>query len=407
MSESSFGKVAQEKPISDKCLFDKQAIHQSTSVITKSRLWTIFSWATALDCFLIITGLICSIFAGLGIPAINYLLGDIINTLINFVSATSVDPLSAPAQEKLFWTEMMYSLTLLVVLGIIIAITAYLMMAFLDWSAARQCYRLKIDLFSSLLGKEIAFFDKHAVGELVGRSMADLALVQDGLSQKMGMVILHTSTCISCFIVAFFRCWQLTLVLCIVVPVLGGVGSFFMYMLSQMAEKVQALYARASAHAGEILAGIRTIISFEAQSSEYEHYKHLVQEAGKKNGHSFLVFGASIGVVWMVIFFLCSLVLWTSAKFIESGIIVDRGIIVSILFSVISGSFAVGHIFQNFEAVNKGATASVSLSRLIKENEPQQITSFNEPVKNEDLVRIRGLIERHGITFDKVTFRYV
>ncbi|KAM0682392.1 hypothetical protein MDAP_002230 [Mitosporidium daphniae] len=391
---------------SNALLSEKDIVHVTSPAGTASKFAILFSWANSFDYFLIGTGLVCGLVAGLSVSLMNYLLGDIINLFIDFLIAKNVDPSSVLLQEKLFWTEMTYSLTFLSILGVVIFQTGYWMLALLNWSAARQCYRLKTTLFASLLEKEISFFDGNSTGELINRSAADIFLVQEGLSGKMGLTALYAATFISCFSVAFFRCWQLTLVVCMIFPIISASNALFSRVSSRFSEKAQPRYARASAYAGEVIAGIRTVVSFGAQSSECENYSDLAQEAAKKNEPSFLISGASMGIICMLAFFSYSLAFWSGAKLIESGVILKRGVILSVFFCVISGAVSVRHIFQNFEIVSRGILAASTLSNIIKKDEDQSLNISKKGVDDEEHLRVRGLIEKGGITLENVSFRY-
>lgn len=402
-----------------------------------SSLLVLFSWGTPFDYLLLSLGIICGALTGLGLPLLNYILGNILTAFIGLVSISrnsGTSLVSNDINSGEFWSEITHSLIQLFTLGCGLFVTSYIMMASLGYTSIRQSYRLRMALFSALLKKPVSFFDgfssngdpalsgngqdnsstSHNIeattnigtsGELASRATADLALVQDGLSSKLGLIVLHLTCFIAGFAISFYRCWQLTLVMCVILPIIGGSSFIFLNYVNRLSLESQARYARANSLAGEILAGIRTIISFNAQEKEKATFIKVAHEAGKKNEGSFIVTGVSIGAFWCIIFCSYALAFYVGALMIEADIILERGVLTGVFFSIIMGSMSIGHIFPNIAAIAKGAAAASTLSSLIKNTSPIE-TSHMEPKayysNKEDL---RGLITSGGISFENVSFR--
>ena len=62
--------------------------------------------------------------------------------------------------------------------------------------------------------QNIAFFDALGTGEVINRITADLNLVQDGISEKVGFTITGLATFISAFAVGFAMYWSMFYNLC-------------------------------------------------------------------------------------------------------------------------------------------------------------------------------------------------
>ena len=78
--------------------------------------------------------------------------------------------------------------------------------------------------------QNIAFFDKLGAGEITTRITADTNLVQDGISEKIGLTLTAIATFITAFVIGFVKYWRLTLILTstifTVCTIMGG-GSMF------------------------------------------------------------------------------------------------------------------------------------------------------------------------------------
>jgi ATP-binding cassette subfamily B (MDR/TAP) protein 1 len=93
-------------------------------------------------------------------------------------------------------------------------VTATLVAAYLSnclWilTGENQSQRIKKAYMHSILHQDMAWFDMADDGSLVTRLSGDINLIQDGVSEKMGLFIMCISQFISGFVVAFTQGWNL------------------------------------------------------------------------------------------------------------------------------------------------------------------------------------------------------
>lgn len=126
-------------------------------------------------------------------------------------------------------------------------------------------------------------------------SPSDVYKIQEGISDKMGLLIQASSTFIVSFVIGFTTGWKLTLVIVAVSPLLAIAGalynkvkvrliseplhSFFSFtvltiaslqLLMWFSDKEQTAYAKAGALAEEVLSNIRTVFAFNGQNKAIE-----------------------------------------------------------------------------------------------------------------------------------------
>jgi ATP-binding cassette subfamily B (MDR/TAP) protein 1 len=73
----------------------------------------------------------------------------------------------------------------------------------------------------SILRQDMTWFDRADDGSLTTRLAADTNIIQDGISEKFGILIQCLSQFLSGFIIAFVRGWRLALVLLAALPLMG------------------------------------------------------------------------------------------------------------------------------------------------------------------------------------------
>jgi ATP-binding cassette subfamily B (MDR/TAP) protein 1 len=73
----------------------------------------------------------------------------------------------------------------------------------------------------SILRQDMGWFDKAEEGSLTTRLAADTNLIQDGISEKFGILIQCFAQFTAGFVIAFVKGWRLALVLLAAMPVMG------------------------------------------------------------------------------------------------------------------------------------------------------------------------------------------
>jgi ATP-binding cassette, subfamily B (MDR/TAP), member 1 len=127
-------------------------------------------------------------------------------------------------------------------------------------------------------------------------------LIQDGISEKLGLTINSISMFTSAFIVAFAIFWKLTLILTsTVVAIILSIGLGSAFMIRWIAES-QIRYGKSGAKAEEVLSSIRNVTAFNTQDKFSEQYDGYLREAGKFGRKHQGALGVVSGLMMFVIF---------------------------------------------------------------------------------------------------------
>ena len=90
--------------------------------------------------------------------------------------------------------------------------TSFTITAIRAASAIRQTY------IKSLLRCDIAYFDEMSAGTVATEISTNADLIQNGLSEKLGVLFQGLAMLVSAYIVAFTRNWKLTLITATTMP---------------------------------------------------------------------------------------------------------------------------------------------------------------------------------------------
>ncbi|CAG8784244.1 17569_t:CDS:2, partial [Acaulospora morrowiae] len=93
-----------------------------------------------------------------------------------------------------------------------------------------KCVRQKY--YEAILRQDMSFFDSVSTGDVTTRISSDINLFQEGISEKVGLIIQYVATFITGFVIGFTKGWKLTLVLCSVFPLLAITGGLMGKLLA-------------------------------------------------------------------------------------------------------------------------------------------------------------------------------
>lgn len=67
--------------------------------------------------------------------------------------------------------------------------------------------QLRYDFFYQMMNKDIPFFDENRTGEILSRMSSDVAVIQDGLSTNISMVLRSTVTVVASLVIMSYISW--------------------------------------------------------------------------------------------------------------------------------------------------------------------------------------------------------
>ena len=149
------------------------------------------------------------------------------------------------------------------------------------WSVAgeRQAQKLREKYVRAILSQEIGWFDTIGASELATKVADAAGKVQDGLGRKVGDLLQYIAQFIAAFLVGFYLCWKLTLVLLCAIPLIGSAGAFMIVAITAATTESLSQYAAAGGLATEALGAIRTVTALNMQFEILHKYKNFLIEA--------------------------------------------------------------------------------------------------------------------------------
>lgn len=296
--------------------------------ITKSKsvgILELFSFTDKWDVFLIILGLIGSLITGLLFPYMVSVFGDISSGFTNYqvqhelLGCDSSCGTNDECQviDDLLKSHMSTVMWQYCAIGVTMWICQYLTTVALQTTATRQVTRIRAKFLGSILRQDMTWFDTNTTADFASKMTEDLNRIQDGIGEKMGMLVQYIVTFLGSMIYPFTQNWLISLVMLSALPLMAFFGGLMFFIMSRVSKDEMETYGKAGAIAEEVFSAIRTVIAFGGEKKELNRYTAEVASA-RKNGiiRNFLT-GLSGGLTFFVIYSIYGLGLWYGVKSIK------------------------------------------------------------------------------------------
>lgn len=361
----------------------------------------IFRYADGVDIFLMLLATIMSIANGAVLPLMVIVFGDMTNSFVDDTIAENLKNITLPPNftfpqpsnetlgEQMTRHAIYYS-----IMGFVVLIAAYMQVAFWTLAAGRQVKRLRKKFFHSIMKQEIGWFDVNETGQLNTRLTDDVYKINEGIGDKLGMLLQNLTTFVTGIIIGFVKGWKLTLVILAVSPLLGISAAIIAKVMTSFTSQEQTAYAKAGAVAEEVLSSIRTVFAFGGQKKEIMRYHKNLEDAKNVGIRKAITVNIAMGFTFFMIYMSYALAFWYGSTLILAEEY-NAGILLTVFFAVLIGAFGIGQTSPNIQSFASARGAAHKVFHII-DHEPK-INSFSEEGYKLDIVK--GNIEFKNIHF--------
>ncbi len=262
-------------------------------------------------------------------------------------------------------------------------------------SGERVVTRLRADLFRSLMGQDIGFFDGQRTGELTNRLASDTTVIQNAVTVNVSMALRFGLSVLGSIVVLFWYSWELTAIMLLVVPLVAGGAGTYGRMLRTVSREVQDTLARANGVAEEALSGVRTVRAFARESTEAERYAVAIGESFEVARRRARMASVFTGIVTFLGYGALVLVLWRGGRLLSSGEI-SSGDLLAFLMLTLSTAFSIGALAGLWQDFAKAVGASERVFELIDH-------ASDMPSGDQQLSSVEGRVVLESVSFSYPT----
>ncbi|OIT40171.1 PREDICTED: putative ABC transporter B family member 8 [Nicotiana attenuata] len=346
----------------------------------------IFRYADGIDILLMCLGTIGAI--GDGIST---------NCLLVYVSHlfNSLGYGKTQQNNEIFMEEIEKCSLYFVLLGLAVMVVAFMEGYCWSKTSERQVLKIRYKYLEAILRQEVGFFDSQeaTTSEITNSISKDTCLIQEVLSEKVPLFLMHTTVFMSGIAFSAYFSWRLALVALPTLILLIIPGLIYGKYLLHLSEKSFKEYGKANAIVWQALSSIKTIYSFTAEKSVIERYSSILDRTiilGMKQGISK---GLAVGSTGLS-FAIWALLAWYGSHLImhkgESG-----GRIYAAGVSFVLGGLSLGMALPEVKYFTE---ASVAASRIFARID--RVPEIDgEDTRGLVLEKIRGEVEFKNVNF--------
>ncbi|OAL30045.1 hypothetical protein AYO20_08949 [Fonsecaea nubica] len=349
----------------------------------KVTYWTLYRYATKWDKVFIVIACICAIGAGAVLPLMTVVFGNLSGTFQGLV----LNNLSSSFDSTLT-RYCLYFIYLAIGEFFLVYISTVLFI----YTGEHITSKVREQYLRAILRQNIGFFDKLGAGEVTTRITADTNLIQEAISEKVGLTLTGVATFFSAFVIGFVKYWKLTLIctstVFAIVLVMGSGGR----KMAGWNKQSLAAYALGGSVAEEVLASIRNAVAFGTQDKLAKQYNIHLLEARRWGIRSKAALGCMIGAMLCILFLNYGLAFWMGSRFLVNGE-TTLAHILTIIFAVMIGAFSFGNVGPHMQHFAAGVGAAAKIYSTIDRASPIDPLSDD----GQKLDQVEGTIELRNV----------
>ncbi|KIK26702.1 hypothetical protein PISMIDRAFT_8742, partial [Pisolithus microcarpus 441] len=358
----------------------------------------LFRYATPFELSLNAVGVVGAIAAGAAQPLMTLVFGRLVQDFVSFATAldlyqsaessgnataisSTLQNFDAAASE--FRTGAAQDASYLTYIGVGMAACTWVYMYLWIYTGEVNAKRIREKYLQSILRQDIAYFDNVGAGEVATRIQTDTHLVQQGISEKVALVINFLSAFVVGFILAFTQSWRLALAMSSILPCIAVTGGVMNKFVSKYAQTTLRYVAESGTIAEEVISTVRTAQAFGSQKVLGSLFNKKIDSVRTVNAKAAIWHGCGLGVFFFVIY--------------AAYALATAGQVVNVFMAILIGSFSLAMMAPEARALTDACGAAAKLFATI-ERVPDIDSASPNGLKPEKVIG--------EITLENVRFNY-
>lgn len=259
----------------------------------------------------------------------------------------------------------------------------------------RMSSAIRADFLRALFAQSIHVLDSVPAGAPATIITTTANTLQNGISEKFGVLIEFLSTAIAAIVVAFVYSWSLALVTFSVILFIMLTLGVLLPLIVKGVNKTTRAEAKASSIASEAFSSIRMISACGAEARTHARYLFWSDEARRLGQRTSPLVALQFGLVFFAMWAVFGLAFWYGTKSFIEGRLGGVGDIVIILMSCMMVVMSLERISTPMLAMGKATVAACQFFAVIDAPAPPKGHLKNPDVSATD-----------DIKFEDVTFAY-
>ncbi|KAF3584631.1 hypothetical protein F2Q69_00025660 [Brassica cretica] len=243
---------------------------------------------------------------------------------------------------------------------------------------------------------EVGWFDEpqNSSGTLGARLSADAALIRALVGDALSLAVQNAASAASGLIIAFTACWELALIILVMLPLIGINGYIQVKFMKGFTADAKSKYEDASQVANDAVGSIRTVASFCAEEKVMQMYKKQCEGPIKDGIKQGFISGLGFGFSFFILFCVYAASFYAGARLVEAGRTTFNDVF-QVFFALTMAAIGISQSSSFAPDSSKAKVAAASIFGII--DRKSKIDSSDE--SGTVLENVKGDIELRHISF--------
>jgi len=263
----------------------------------------------------------------------------------------------------------------------------------MQYIGQKVMFDLRSQVFSHLHKMSFSYFDKNPIGKMITRVVNDVEVLNEMLTSGLILIFSDLFTLFGIFFVMLYLDWKLTLVVCIVFPLLATATRIYRVRARDALRKNRAHVSELNSYTEENLSGMDTVQCFNSEKQNFRKFFSINNERLKEDLRTVRYNAFYMPSIDFFNSLAIGMVIWYGGgQFVQDEI--QLGVLVAFIQYLQKFFEPVRDLAEKFNIIQTAMASSERIFELL--DTPEQIPSMVPP-KNG--FKIKGKVEFKNVWF--------
>ena len=262
-------------------------------------------------------------------------------------------------------------------------------------------FDLRSKVFAHLHKMSFSYFDRNPIGRMITRVVNDVEVLNEMLTSGLILVFSDLFTLFGIFCVMFYLDWRLTLVVCIVFPLLATATRMYRVRARDALRRNRIHVSELNSYLEENISGVDTVQCFNREAKNYKKFSSINGERLKEDLRTVNYNAFYMPSIDFFSSLATAMVFWYGGgRFVQDEI--QLGILVAFIQYLQKFFEPIRDLAEKFNIIQTAMASSERIFELL--DTPEQIPE-SVPSKND--FKLQGAVEFKNVWFSYKEERFI
>lgn len=263
----------------------------------------------------------------------------------------------------------------------------------MQYIGQKVMFDLRSKVFAHLHKMSFSFFDKNPIGKMITRVVNDVEVLNEMLTSGLILIFSDLFTLTGIFVVMLYLDWRLTLVVCMVFPLLAFVTRLYRVRARDALRKNRSHVSELNSYLEENLSGMDTVQSFNCEKKNLRKFKGINRDKLKEDLRTVYYNSLYMPSIDFFNSLAVGMVIWYGGgRFVQDEI--QLGILVAFIQYLQKFFEPIRDLAEKFNIIQTAMASSERIFELL--DTPEQMPDSAPPVSD---FQLQGAVEFKNVWF--------